>query len=542
LLLAAIICGFFAIGIAFYVLHTKDINVAILSIGVDYFQIVSLFSRARIAWPRALKDLFRLFSFFNFNVDLAAPECIAVFEYDAKWMIIQSVPLMVMLFMLVAVVSKFSLKSLQRYVFKLGSARRGSRKLCRHAQGLIGLVFILIYYLYLNLTKYTLDIFNCNPMAPPEFENGELVTYLDATFEQCYVPGGMHERLVGLAVLALLLYTLGFPLLTAFLLFRHREEAFHDQLLRAQDLGKNRKENPQWDTRKMFGKLYYMFKPRKFYWVIVIIGRKAAIAFTSLMFKKNPAFQLAMALLIMFTAYALQVLNRPYMSMVERPDVIRQAELRGELRSINRAVLRAREIEASRTKTKSFGGVKSFDEEQKRREKKKADRKAKTAYFFNYNTVETTLLGCGVLINLCGVMFSSSRFEESYYQGQQEFITYCAILIIVFSVVYYGCVCVAEIAAGTEFMKWWVFGLDWARLVLFCFVCLPFPQGFLTFSYFIFPSLSCFLSPGSNGIFAVGAVRILIGSDCEISESGASEAKMWKTQWIISLTMRGLRW
>ena len=67
LLLAAIICGFFAIGVAFYVLHTKDINVAILSIGVDYFQIVSLFSRARIAWPRAIKDLFRLFSFVPFE-------------------------------------------------------------------------------------------------------------------------------------------------------------------------------------------------------------------------------------------------------------------------------------------------------------------------------------------------------------------------------------------------------------------------------------------------------------------------------------------
>jgi hypothetical protein len=468
LLLAAIICGFFAIGVAFYVLHTKDINVAILSIGVDYFQIVSLFSRARIAWPRAIKDLFRLFSFFNFNVDLAAPECIAVFEYDAKWMIIQSVPLMAISLMLIAVLWKFLIKSLLRYVVKTSHAQRGSRKLCRHAQGLIGLLFILIYYLYLNLTKYTLDIFNCNPTSPPEFENGELVTYLDATFEQCYVPGGMHERLVGLAVLALLMYTLGFPLLTAFFLYRHREEAFNDQLLRAQDIGKNRKENPQWETRLMFGKLYYMFKPRKFYWVIVIIFRKAAIAFTSLMFKKNPAFQLAMALLIMFTAYALQVLNRPYMSMVERADVIRQAELRGELRSIDRAVLRAREIETSRSKKNSLGMTKSFEQEEKRREKKKAARKAKAAYFFNYNTVETTLLGCGVLINLCGVMFSSSRFEESYYQGQQEFITYCAILIIIFSVLYYGCVCIAEIAAGTDFMKW----IQWNL----CCWCCPDPD------------------------------------------------------------------
>ena len=325
ILLAAIICGFFSVGVVFYVLHTNDVNVAILSIGVDYFQIVAMFSRARIKWPKALKELFRLFSFFNFNVDLAAPECIAVFEYDAKWMLVEGVPLVIFFIMSIVVFTKFGWKAFKRYVLKMKSRGNKTRNLCRHASALIGLSFIMMYYLYLSLTQYTLDIFNCNPMAPPEFENGEIVTYLDATFEQCYVKGGMHERLVGWASLTLIIYTIGFPCATAFFLYKYRNEAFQDQLLRAQDIGNNRKENAQWDVRKMFGKLYYMFKPHKFYWVVVIILRKASIAFTSLWFKGNPSFQLAMALLIMFTAYAIQVLNRPYMSMVERAGVIRLA-------------------------------------------------------------------------------------------------------------------------------------------------------------------------------------------------------------------------
>ena len=265
----------------------------------------------------------------------------------------------------------------------------------------------------------------------------------------------MHARLSVLATLSLIMYTLGFPLLTALFLYKYRHEAFADQLLRAQEIGKSRKENAQWEVRKMFGKLYYMFKPNKFYWVIVIIIRKMSIAFTSLMFKNNPAFQLAMALLIMFTAYALQVMNRPYMSMVERPEVIRLAAERGELPSINPAVIRAREIKDRRNKSVGLHG-RSNNAAGLQKRNKKAKQKARESivYFFNYNTVEMTLLGCGVLINLCGVMFSSSRFDESYYEGQQEFITYCAIFIIIFSLVYYGCVCISEIAAGTDFMKW----------------------------------------------------------------------------------------
>ena len=62
------------------------------------------------------------------------------------------------------------------------------------------------------------------------------------------------------------------------------------------------------------------------------------------------------------------------------------------------------------------------------------------------------MLGCGVLINLAGVMFSSNRFQESYYEGQRDFITYCAIVVIVFSVLYYIAVVVAEITAGSQFM------------------------------------------------------------------------------------------
>ena len=41
--------------------------------------------------------------------------------------------------------------------------------------------------------------------------------------------------------------------------------------------------------------------------IFVILLRKFGIAFTSLMFNKNPEFQMAVALLVMFAAYALQV-------------------------------------------------------------------------------------------------------------------------------------------------------------------------------------------------------------------------------------------
>ena len=54
-------------------------------------------------------------------------------------------------------------------------------------------------------------------------------------------------------------------------------------------------------------RLYYQFRPDYYFWIMVILSRKLLIAFTSLMFNKNPAFQMSFALLFLFICYALQV-------------------------------------------------------------------------------------------------------------------------------------------------------------------------------------------------------------------------------------------
>ena len=64
------------------------------------------------------------------------------------------------------------------------------------------------------------------------------------------------------------------------------------------------------------------------------------------------------------------------------------------------------------------------------------------------------------------MVFSFSFFLHHLLSSKtkKDFITYCAIFIIIFSLVYYGCVCVSEIAAGTDFMKW----IQWN---LCCYCC-----------------------------------------------------------------------
>lgn len=46
--------------------------------------------------------------------------------------------------------------------------KRRREKLHSHAPDLLGSAMLLFYFLYLFVTRTTLDIFNCNPTTPPD--------------------------------------------------------------------------------------------------------------------------------------------------------------------------------------------------------------------------------------------------------------------------------------------------------------------------------------------------------------------------------------
>jgi hypothetical protein len=65
-----------------YILDRRDFNLAFISIGVDYFQVLALFASADVRWPGALKTLFRMLSFFNLNLGKTVEEIKSVLPHN----------------------------------------------------------------------------------------------------------------------------------------------------------------------------------------------------------------------------------------------------------------------------------------------------------------------------------------------------------------------------------------------------------------------------------------------------------------------------
>ena len=79
LIIAAIICAVVFGCIGAWWMEDKKVNVAFLSIGVDYFQILAIFARIPVKWPTWVKTILQVLSIFNFNIGNHKKHVIVVF-------------------------------------------------------------------------------------------------------------------------------------------------------------------------------------------------------------------------------------------------------------------------------------------------------------------------------------------------------------------------------------------------------------------------------------------------------------------------------
>jgi len=418
-------------GIVGFVLSQKGVNIAVISIGLDFFQVLAIFASSGVKWPPIVKELLHILSAFNLNIEIVAPECIVPdLSYKAKFWFIMLLPLSVGGLLLGGVFTALALYK----ACVLGQRKKS--ELFSHLPGMINSCLSLLYILYLYLTRTVFDVFNCTPTFPPD---GRLYLTV-ANHEQCGIPGGTQLTLMPYAVAGLIVYAFGYPAFIASILYKNRELCMLDQLLRAKGTGDDRLSNPNaFELRMTYGRQYFQFKPDQYFWILAVILRKFFISVTAVVFSKNSSFQMAACLLVMFLAYSAQVMVRPYLSAAEFDDVIK-AHIESSYTSAIHARLRTQiaKIE-SRGKKKVRKNLLSFDGT--------VDRSAilgvLTGWFFNYNTIEQIMIFCAVIVCLMGIMYQANT-SSVFYPGALDGVTAVVMITIIFAIVYYITVVVTE--------------------------------------------------------------------------------------------------
>jgi len=435
-----------------------------------------------------------LFSCFFFSctpfkdIDIAAPECIIPeFDYKTKWIITMLLPVIFMGILLLIFFSVMCLKFCKK---TMGCGGK-SPKYFSHANKLVAVYMIVFYAIYLSITRRALDIFNCNPVDPPDGYTYTEFTSTDCEggICRCDDPQELQYQLKPYAMLGIFVYSIGFPVMVVLLTWFYRVQMKLDQLLRAHDLGETRSDavdaiqlrprqcrsrtKATYDIRKKFHKLYYHFKPGKVYWMCNILARKFGIAIFALLFRQNVSFMLSCCLLLLFGCYVAQVRHRPYMSNVEKESVkenhrlkaheaellLHESSMEGISRDLfmhlqmNRAIVQLQEnLERKKNKKRNVV-VRSLSAATKQK-------KVNTSkdFYFDYNTVEQVLISCSIFLCLIAIMFESGQFYRlNPTTGLEELNPdptstqfYTAVLVfgsivLIGSLVYYAIVFMAEV-------------------------------------------------------------------------------------------------
>jgi hypothetical protein len=442
----------------------------LISIGTDWAQVVAMFARTRIAWPQLVKDLFLLLSAFNFNLELIAPECaIPSVTYVAKWLFVEGMPVFAWSMLIIAF--------LGRTIIKIIMGKVG-RERYNHAYIIVATGVVVQRVLYLYMTRSTLDIFNCSPTDPPDYDkDGKMILYMAWNLSiKCNEPGGEHLFLLPFAIVAMIIYVIGLPLLSLWWLWKNSAVIKYDQLLRAQVAGDDKATNPHYEFRRTYKALYMNYRPGSWFWEFIICIRKFFIAFCSLMFRSTPSFQLAVALLVIFTAYVLQVRTLPYLSHAKAVEAYREHGLKvlegnlvhkkidDEMRA--RAAYYNRSISCNKAdlmmqsskmkKLKALGEItvnvhadlsvvplenfyasrRSTFEKQLREGRATILRNKNASFIFDYNTAEAVLLASCFLINLAGICFDSSRFSAKLMSLPGRKLEYDSLAYLVIAIIF----------------------------------------------------------------------------------------------------------
>ena len=417
-----------------YLLNKKKVSLAILAIGVDYFQILSIFANTKAEWPELIVKIYDFFSMFSFDINITAPECTFSITYRRKWIIVMLFPLVMLLCAVIFHVSYTMYKRFKKH-------KRGA-KASMHRHKLISMSLLGFYYLYLYLASTAIDPFNCSEIVSEDgVSDGKMYMVSDASMV-CWEQGTTQQELLPFSIIATLLYSIGYPMMLGSILFRssNLDKFKEDQLLRAQGTGFTRKTNPHcYNIRKRYGEMYYRYKPECWYWTLVILLRKFCIVMVSISFNKDPTFQMCIILLVCFGGYAAQVRYSPYMSIQERKAAL--IKYYEDTETINHAIAEHNQVQHIPRKKPTTG---SDPRKQLSIGSIKCSREAAGALLFNYNIVESTLQFSAILVCTFGIMF-----EAEYLNGAQKGALEMSTCLVIFgSMIYYFIVAWCEVVGG----------------------------------------------------------------------------------------------
>jgi hypothetical protein len=246
--LLIVLGGIFAV-VAYYFFNKMRLNFVIISLAFDHMQILGLLASAKIDWPWQIKLILKWFVFFQLDIDVAGPECLArgLVTFENKWWFKVLIPFFGMAFMLLYKFLAMFVGCLCHCHKKVSKKKKKNKKnsglqqdLAKNDHRTQTVTFMIKAFIsivaccYIMMTKAAMSIFSC--YFPPGDDTGASFMVAQPS-EPCWQEDGLQFALIAPACVVIFVYSCGYPIALWLLYHKNRHVIERDQVLRAKGKG-----------------------------------------------------------------------------------------------------------------------------------------------------------------------------------------------------------------------------------------------------------------------------------------------------------------
>lgn len=273
LLLVLTLLALLVVGIAVVrLMAALKLSLAPLTITVDFFQVLGRQTSIDAHWSSNSATVLNWASLFDFDLQLAAPECVVDVDYAQTWIATMAVPWGGLVALAIGHAIVHGMKEGQR---------------------LLANILLLCQLAYMALVLKTLQALDCVTL-----QTGEQV--LEVSPDIVCWTSDRHRPLIILGGAAVVLYVVGIPAaflaaLESFRRARRRESLRHTR----------------WWSRAT-APLARRFRATHPRWILVIMARKALLATGVVLQTTRPGMQLTLTMSVLAASLFVQAKQRPY--------------------------------------------------------------------------------------------------------------------------------------------------------------------------------------------------------------------------------------
>jgi hypothetical protein len=279
------------------------VKVGTLQIGINFLQMLSLFSGFRLKWPPIVLDMLSFLSVFAFNIEVLHPECEVRMDFFDKTFFILSLPFLfffffVVIFSVYIVVDKLRFKrAMTKQQLEADSLEFRDAEL-RRQTSLRRMFFlccasltILLSVLYSTLASRSLSFFDCTMQFDGRY-------MMDASpTDECF--SRRWFKFLWIGIFGLVVYVVMWPIVLAVCVHRARVDS--------------RSRNV---VMMVLSPLLSNYRTKHLGWELCLIGRKAAVIMSALFFTESALYQAVGGVITLIFALALHSHAKPFSTSI----------------------------------------------------------------------------------------------------------------------------------------------------------------------------------------------------------------------------------